>query len=530
MSIFSRKTPQQREQSRHSRVTSRSAQQDPLVTPAVAAVLSLLIPGLGQVLSRQWQRGVLILASFVSAGVIFWSRIEELGRRTTPGWPRMVRSFQRRPGFVTLVVAILLLLWLVSAWDAWRCARERRRPFSGVFGLVLAVFFVLGWQIAQIDLVRLVREAPNAVAPLSRVLWPWEAAIEFSEETLEAQARILAFSVPMDDAGALLPPPPQPEPVPGEPHLISTPSVGELSRQDGNNLPVPGSPITLRGENFAADMETLIWWRDTLGNEFRPRERGQYLTVTTDRDGAFEVEMRMPYSLAPPSAGSDSSIHTVLARQVSRAGGARASQALRLTISRMLETIFMGMMATVFGILFSIPVSFLAARNIMSGSRLTMALYYITRTILNIIRSIEPLIWALIAVVWVGLGPFAGIVALTVHSVAALGKLYSEAIEGIDPGPIEAIQATGANRIQTILFGVIPQMISPFISFSIYRWDINVRMSTVIGLGGGGGIGFLLVQYIRLLDYRSAGIAVWFIAVTVAILDYVSAEIRNRLM
>jgi phosphonate transport system permease protein len=166
----------------------------------------------------------------------------------------------------------------------------------------------------------------------------------------------------------------------------------------------------------------------------------------------------------------------------------------------------------------------------MSASPITMAFYYITRTIMNIIRSIEPLIWALIAVVWVGLGPFAGIVALTVHSIAALTKLYSEAIEGIDPGPIEAVRATGANTIQTIMFGVIPQMISPFISFSIYRWDINVRMSTIIGLVGGGGIGFLLVQYIRLLDYRAAGIAVWFIAVTVAVLDYVSAEIRARLI
>jgi phosphonate transport system permease protein len=164
----------------------------------------------------------------------------------------------------------------------------------------------------------------------------------------------------------------------------------------------------------------------------------------------------------------------------------------------------------------------------MAGSWLTMAIYFLTRTILNIIRSIEPLIWAIIAVVVVGLGPFAGIIALTVHSIAALGKLYSEAIESIDPGPIEAIQATGATRLQTIMYAVVPQMIPPFVSFSIYRWDINVRMSTVIGLVGGGGIGFVLIQYIKLLDYRAAGIAVWFIAITVAILDYVSASIRQR--
>jgi len=133
-------------------------------------------------------------------------------------------------------------------------------------------------------------------------------------------------------------------------------------------------------------------------------------------------------------------------------------------------------------------------------------------------------------VVWVGLGPFAGVIALTVHSIASLGKLYSEAIEGIDHGPIEAVQATGATKLQTIMFAVIPQMVSPFISFSIYRWDINVRMSTIIGMVGGGGVGFVLLQYVRLLDYQAAGIAVWFIAVTVAVLDYVSAEIRERMI
>jgi phosphonate transport system permease protein len=166
----------------------------------------------------------------------------------------------------------------------------------------------------------------------------------------------------------------------------------------------------------------------------------------------------------------------------------------------------------------------------MHGSWIGMSVYYLMRFIMNVVRSIEPIIWAVIAVVWVGLGPFAGVIALTVHSIASLGKLYSEAIEGIDHGPIEAVQATGATKLQTIMFAVIPQMVSPFISFSIYRWDINVRMSTIIGMVGGGGVGFVLLQYVRLLDYQAAGIAVWFIAVTVAVLDYVSAEIRERMI
>ena len=294
-----------------------------------------------------------------------------------------------------------------------------------------------------------------------------------------------------------------------------------------NNNLIPGTTITLTGTGFRPGLPVELWWQDPLRNAFQLRKGGNYLSVMPDAQGAFTTDVMMPYSLGPVGEGKDEP-HRVEARQTVARAAARASEPLRLVVERMVETIIMGMMATLFGIILAIPVSFLAARNIMSASPLTLAIYYLTRTILNIIRAIEPLIWALIAVVWVGLGPFAGIVALTIHSVAALGKLYSEAIEGIDPGPIEAIQATGATRLQNIMYAVVPQMISPFVSFSIYRWDVNVRMSTVIGLVGGGGVGFILVQYIRLLDYRAAGIAVWFIAVTVAVLDYVSAEIRRR--
>jgi phosphonate ABC transporter permease subunit PhnE len=157
-----------------------------------------------------------------------------------------------------------------------------------------------------------------------------------------------------------------------------------------------------------------------------------------------------------------------------------------------------------------------------------MILYSVTRTLMNIIRSIEPIIYAIVATIWVGLGPFAGTIALTLHTIAALGKLYSESIESIDPGPIEALQATGANRLQTIIYAVVPQILPPFISFTIYRWDINVRMSTIIGAVGGGGIGFILIQWIRIFNYRSAGLAVWLIAITVSTLDYVSSNIRKR--
>jgi phosphonate ABC transporter permease subunit PhnE len=156
------------------------------------------------------------------------------------------------------------------------------------------------------------------------------------------------------------------------------------------------------------------------------------------------------------------------------------------------------------------------------------SIYYLTRTVLNAIRSVEPLIMAIVAVIWVGIGPFAGVIALAVHTIAALGKLYSEQVESIMPGPIEAITATGANRLQMIVYAVIPQIIPPYISFTMYRWDINVRMSTIIGFAGGGGIGFLLQQNINLLNYRAASAQMLAIAIVVATMDYVSSALRER--
>jgi phosphonate ABC transporter permease subunit PhnE len=159
-----------------------------------------------------------------------------------------------------------------------------------------------------------------------------------------------------------------------------------------------------------------------------------------------------------------------------------------------------------------------------------MVIYSITRTILNGTRSVESLVMAIVFVIWVGIGPFAGSLALALHTLAALAKLYSEQVESILPGPLEAVQATGANRLQTIVYAVIPQITSPYISFTMYRWDINVRMSTIIGFVGGGGIGFLLQQNINLLDYRGASAQMLAIAVVVALMDYISSVVRERMV
>jgi phosphonate ABC transporter permease subunit PhnE len=159
-----------------------------------------------------------------------------------------------------------------------------------------------------------------------------------------------------------------------------------------------------------------------------------------------------------------------------------------------------------------------------------LTIYYFTRTILNGLRAIEALIWVIIFVVWVGIGPFAGMLALALHTIATLGKLYSEQVESIMPGPLEAVKATGATRIQVIIYSVVPQIIPLYISFSMYRWDINVRMSTIVGFAGGGGIGFLLLQNINLLNYRAASTQMLAIAIVVALMDYLSSYMRERIV
>lgn len=174
---------------------------------------------------------------------------------------------------------------------------------------------------------------------------------------------------------------------------------------------------------------------------------------------------------------------------------------------------------------------YMAVRAMRKDSvRIGLAVYYVARTVFNTIRSIEPLVMVLVFVVWVGIGPFAGSLALALHTVAALAKLYSEQVESISAGPIEAVRATGANRVQTIVYSVIPQIVPPYISFTMYRWDINVRMSTIIGFAGGGGIGFLLQQNIRLLNYRAAAVNMLAIAIVVASMDYVSSRIREKIV
>ncbi len=486
-----------------------------LAPPIVTGLVSLIIPGLGHILARFSQRGLLLLASVVTIiGLLAW-RITIVARYDVELVAIVRKAFHLQPLTMALsILVIILYLWI--AIDAYLKARRPSRGLPGVFVLVIIAFFGLGWQIGGIEPVELITGAKDGGPLLMQVMWPWEKAFSRSEDLKVGRAQI---QVPCSDT-----PPPLAFETDDAPILLAEPNCGVATDQDGN----PGSTLTLTGSHFTPGVEAEIWWEDPQGNPFRQRVSGQAVTITPDENGGFQLQVVIPYRLIPPSAAVGPKMWEVQARQSVAVGALKFSTELGIAVSRMIETIFLGMMATFFGIILAIPISFMAAKNLMSGTWITLAVYFITRTILNIIRSIEPLIWAVIAIIIVGLGPFAGILALTVHSIAALSKLYSESIESIDPGPIEAIHATGANWLQTVIYAVVPQIIPPFVSFTIYRWDINVRMSTVIGLVGGGGIGFVLIQWIRLFDYKSAGIAVWFIATTVAILDFVSANIRER--
>lgn len=198
-------------------------------------------------------------------------------------------------------------------------------------------------------------------------------------------------------------------------------------------------------------------------------------------------------------------------------------------IIAIIQTVYIAFLATVIAIPVAFLLAFFAAKNIMGATPIGLAFYFLLRALLNITRSIEPLIWAIIFSVWVGIGPFAGMLALMLHSVASLTKQYSEMIEAVSEGPIEGIQATGANPVQVIWFAIVPQIILPYISFTIYRWDINVRMATIIGLVGGGGIGTMLIQYQGQAMWNEVGCLALLIVAVVWLMDTASAYLREAL-
>lgn len=441
------------------------------------AILSLFIPGLGQVAQRLIQRGVSIFALVSSALVVtLWYG--------DPYW---------------LIAPCLLWVW--NLWDAFR--KPTGAPVVIAALLWFGMAFGIGTRVTEINFGAIFENPERAESIWRPMLNP-----DFLQE--RSEKKIASVRVELPCGG------------------ISSPAEqvtdGITVAVDSNCVFVKDS-ITLKANGLWENYPVRVSWRIPLGNA------SNVWNLVTDAEGSviftFEVP---PQALAQAPDITLPQPHDIEVYQSRPIGGVEISQNGLYVIQGIYETLALALLATTIGAVLAVPFGFLAAHNLMSGNVITRFIYYLTRTVLNIFRSIESLIFAIIFVRIVGLGPFPGMIAITLHTIAALGKLYSEVIEGIDPGPIEAIRSTGANWLEVIRYAVIPQIVPPFTALTIFRWDINVRSSTIIGFVGGGGIGFFLYQWILLGDYRAIGTSFIAIAVVVTIMDFFSARVRERLI
>jgi phosphonate transport system permease protein len=194
----------------------------------------------------------------------------------------------------------------------------------------------------------------------------------------------------------------------------------------------------------------------------------------------------------------------------------------REILTQMFITLQIAIWGTLLAIVFSIPCGLMSASNIVP-----VYIYQPMRRIMDAARAINEMIFAMLFIAAVGLGPMAGILALFVHTTGTLSKLFSEAVEAIDPRPVEGIRATGANAIEDIIYGVIPQVLPLWISYSLYRFEANVRSASVVGMVGAGGIGMLLWDAIRGFQYGATATMLLVIIVTVSLVDLLSAMVRK---
>jgi len=195
----------------------------------------------------------------------------------------------------------------------------------------------------------------------------------------------------------------------------------------------------------------------------------------------------------------------------------------RLYLDEMLVTVHIAVWGTVLSILCAIPFGLLSSTNLVP-----VWVYQPVRRLMDACRAINEMVFAMLFIVAVGLGPFAGVLALWVHTTGTLAKLFSEAVEAIDPRPVEGVRATGASALEEILYGVIPQVLPLWISYSLYRFESNVRSASVVGMVGAGGIGVVLFEAIRSFQYAQTCAVIIIVIVFVTSIDLVSARIRER--
>lgn len=197
----------------------------------------------------------------------------------------------------------------------------------------------------------------------------------------------------------------------------------------------------------------------------------------------------------------------------------------RTYLQEMLVTLQIALWGTALAVVSAVPLALLASANIMPWW-----IYQPTRRLMDSCRAINEMVFAMLFVVAVGLGPFAGVLALWVHTTGVLAKLFSEAVEAIDPRPVEGIRSTGASALHEIVYGVLPQVMPLWISYALYRLESNVRSASVVGMVGAGGIGVVLWEIIRGFQYAATCAVMLIVVVTVSLIDLVSARIRKLMI
>lgn len=194
-------------------------------------------------------------------------------------------------------------------------------------------------------------------------------------------------------------------------------------------------------------------------------------------------------------------------------------------ISEIILTVQIAVWGTVLAVIASVPLGILSSNNMVPWW-----VYQPVRRLMDAFRAINELVFAVLFVVAVGLGPFAGVMALFVHTTGILAKLFSEAVEAIDPRPVEGIRATGASKVQEVVYGVVPEVLPLWLSFSLYRFESNVRAATVLGLVGAGGIGQVLFESIRGFYYAETAAILIVVIITVTLVDLLSQQLRKMVI
>jgi len=215
---------------------------------------------------------------------------------------------------------------------------------------------------------------------------------------------------------------------------------------------------------------------------------------------------------------------------------------LRETAIGAVETFAISFVGSLLAVLIALPLAALTTRTILyrgvlyEGRRLgrwqlglRLAVYAVAKGVLNVLRTIPEIVWALIFVFLVGLGPFPGVLALGVHTGGVLGKLFGEVLEEVDPRPLEALQGTGASRLRILLYGILPQALPQFLAYALYRWEVNIRAAAVLGFVGAGGLGQRIYIAISLFLEHQLLTLILAVYVMVTLVDALSAFLRGRL-